>query len=75
METEGVGRRLGYSAGFVTASIGLAEFDPGDPDTGDLLVTADRALYMAKSKGRNIVTDKPGNQTNTETVNIEAGQT
>ena len=72
---EGVGRRLGHQAGFVTASIGLAEFDPGDPNTGDLLVTADRALYEAKSKGRNVVADIPGNQTNTETVNIEAGQT
>ena len=72
---EGVGRRLGHQAGFVTASIGLAEFDPGDPHTGDLLVTADRALYEAKSKGRNVVADTPGNQTNTETVNIEAGKT
>ncbi len=72
---EGVGRRLGHPAGFVTASIGLAEFNPGDPDTGDLLVTADRALYFAKSKGRNVVADNPADQTNTETVNIEAGQT
>jgi len=72
---EGVGRRLGHPAGFVTASIGLAEFDPGDPDTGDLLATADRALYFAKSKGRNVVADNPADQTNTETVNIEAGQT
>ena len=72
---EGVGRRLGHPAGFVTASIGLAEFNPGDPDTGDLLVTADRALYFAKSKGRNVVADNPADQTNTETGNIEAGQT
>ncbi len=72
---EGVGRRLGHPAGLVTASIGLAEFNPGDPDTGDLLVTADRALYFAKSKGRNVVADNPADQTNTETVNIEAGQT
>lgn len=72
---EGVGRRLGYSAGFVTASIGLAEFDPGDPDSGDLLVAADRALYAAKSKGRNVVAERPNDRTDTETVNIEAGQT
>jgi len=72
---EGVGRRLGYPVGFVTASIGLAEFDPGKPDSGDLLVTADRALYMAKSKGRNVVADDAQTGTNTETVNIEAGQT
>ncbi len=72
---EGVGRRLGHPAGFVTASIGLAEFDPGDPASGDLLATADRALYVAKSKGRNVVADTPENQTNTEIVNIEAGKT
>ena len=28
---EGVGRRLGYPAGLVTVSIGLAEFDPREP--------------------------------------------
>ncbi len=72
---EGVGRRLGYSLGFVTVSIGLAEFDPGKPDSGDLLVTADRALYEAKSQGRNAVAAVLGNQTNTETVNFEAGLT
>jgi len=52
---EGVGRRMGHPVGYVTASIGLAEFDPGKPDAGDLLVTADRALYQAKSLGRNAV--------------------
>jgi diguanylate cyclase (GGDEF)-like protein len=72
---EGVGRRLGYPVGFVTASIGLAEFDPGKPDSGDLLVTADRALYAAKSKGRNIVAEEIEHRRNTEIVNLEAGQT
>ena len=72
---EGVGRRLGYSLGFVTVSIGLAEFDPGKPDSGDLLVTADRALYEAKSQGRNVVAASPEDQTKTETVNFEAGLT
>ncbi len=52
---EGVGRRLGFGVGQVTASIGLAEFDPADPEGGDLLETADRALYEAKSNGRNAV--------------------
>ena len=63
---EGVGRRLGYAVGFVTASIGLAEFDPGKPGSGDLLVTADRALYEAKSRGRNVVAREPDNRTDTE---------
>jgi len=52
---EGVGRRLGYPPGLVTVSIGLAEFDPREPSDGDLLVSADRALYRAKAAGRNAV--------------------
>jgi len=52
---EGVGRRLGYPAGLVTVSIGLAEFDPRQPPENDLLVSADRALYRAKAAGRNAV--------------------
>ncbi|HSB55567.1 MAG TPA: diguanylate cyclase [Gemmatimonadales bacterium] len=52
---EGVGRRLGYPAGMITVSIGLAEFDPRLPSEGDLLVSADRALYRAKAAGRNAV--------------------
>jgi diguanylate cyclase (GGDEF)-like protein len=52
---EGVGRRLGYPLGSVTVSVGIAEFDPSHPSTGDLLVNADRALYRAKSAGRNQV--------------------
>jgi diguanylate cyclase (GGDEF)-like protein len=52
---EGIGRRLGYPPGLVTVSIGLAEFDPRQPTDGDLLVSADRALYRAKAAGRNAV--------------------
>jgi diguanylate cyclase (GGDEF)-like protein len=52
---EGVGRRLGYPLGAVTVSVGIAEFDPEHPTGGDLLVNADRALYRAKSSGRNQV--------------------
>ncbi|HET7600114.1 MAG TPA: diguanylate cyclase [Gemmatimonadales bacterium] len=52
---EGVGRRLGYPPGLVTVSVGLAEFDPRQPTDGDLLVTADRALYRAKAAGRNVI--------------------
>lgn len=52
---EEAGRRLGYGAEVVTVSIGVAEFDPSNPTDGDLLVTADRALYRAKAAGRNAV--------------------
>jgi diguanylate cyclase len=52
---EGVGRRLGYPPGLITVSVGIAEFDPGQPSDGDLLVSADRALYRAKAAGRNAV--------------------
>jgi diguanylate cyclase (GGDEF)-like protein len=52
---EGVGRRLGYELGLVTASVGVAEYHPSHPIEGDLLVIADRALYVAKAGGRNTV--------------------
>ena len=52
---EGVGRRLGYPVGLVTASVGVAEYDARRPPHEDLLVAADRALYQAKSAGRNVV--------------------
>src|SRR6059058_1046029 len=53
---EGMGRRVGYPAGLVTVSIGVAEFAPGvGPAAEDVLVAADRALYRAKAAGRNQV--------------------
>jgi diguanylate cyclase (GGDEF)-like protein len=52
---EDIGRRLGYPVGLVTASIGVTEYDPRRPLEYDLLVVADRALYQAKSSGRNLV--------------------
>jgi diguanylate cyclase (GGDEF)-like protein len=52
---ERVGVRLGHGAGAVTVSVGIAEYDPGHPVGGDLLVDADRALYKAKAAGRNTV--------------------
>jgi len=53
---EAMGRRLGYPEGLVTVSIGVAEFVPGrGPETEDVLVAADRALYRAKASGRNQV--------------------
>jgi diguanylate cyclase (GGDEF)-like protein len=52
---EKVGQRLGYPEGTVTVSVGIAEYDPDRPSTGDLLVNADRALYRAKAMGRNTV--------------------
>jgi diguanylate cyclase (GGDEF)-like protein len=51
---EGIGRRLGYPSGMITVSVGVAEFDLSEPE-GDLLVSADRALYRAKAAGRNAV--------------------
>src|SRR6059036_3282594 len=53
---EGMGRTLGYPEGLVTVSVGVAEFVPGrGPETEDVLVAADRALYRAKASGRNQV--------------------
>ena len=53
---EAMGRRLSYPEGLVTVSIGVAEFAPGrGPETEDVLVAADRALYRAKASGRNQV--------------------
>ena len=54
---EAVGRRLGYADGVVTVSVGVAEFDPRRPAEGDLLVTADRALYRAKAAGRTLIAE------------------
>lgn len=52
---EGVGKRLGYTRGLVTVSIGIAEYSPGSPSESDVLERADRALYAAKAAGRNMV--------------------
>lgn len=43
----------------VTASLGAAEFTPGDASLEDLLRAADRALYQAKESGRNRVCTAP----------------
>lgn len=52
---EAGGLTQGFPAGMVSVSIGLAEYDPASPPEGDLLEEADRALYLAKSGGRNTV--------------------
>jgi len=49
-----VGKGMGYPDGFVTASIGVAEYRTDHKDE-DVLVAADRALYRAKAGGRNRV--------------------
>jgi len=51
---EEVGAGMGYPAGFVTASIGVAQYSADNKDE-DVLVAADRALYRAKAAGRNRV--------------------
>ncbi|MEO6067594.1 MAG: diguanylate cyclase [Gemmatimonadota bacterium] len=50
-----VGPRLGMPEGSVTASFGVAAFDPETPPVGDLMELADRALYRAKAAGRNAI--------------------
>ena len=39
----------------VTASIGVAQLGPGDPDMASFLRRADQAMYLAKQQGRNLV--------------------
>lgn len=50
---EAVGRALGYGDGAISASIGVAEYDPTVGNGGDVLERADRALYRAKALGGN----------------------
>jgi diguanylate cyclase (GGDEF)-like protein len=50
---EAVGRGLGYADGAVSASIGVAEYDPRTGNGGDVLERADKALYRAKALGGN----------------------
>ena len=50
-----VGQGLGLPDGAVTASFGVAAFDPESPPVGDLMELADRALYRAKASGRNAI--------------------
>jgi diguanylate cyclase (GGDEF)-like protein len=52
---EAAGRRLKYPEGLVSVSIGVAEFQPEQDETKDVLLAADRALYRAKASGRNQV--------------------
>lgn len=50
-----VGRALGYPSGAVTASIGVAEYDPAAANPLDVLEAADRSLYRAKGAGGDTV--------------------
>ncbi|MEE8135199.1 MAG: diguanylate cyclase [Gemmatimonadales bacterium] len=53
---EKVGRSLGYTKEAVTASIGAVTFSPQeDVDPQEALDRADRALYVAKTRGGNFV--------------------
>ncbi|HWA40179.1 MAG TPA: diguanylate cyclase [Gemmatimonadales bacterium] len=51
----GVGKKLDLPEGAVTASFGVACFDPENPPVGELMEMADRALYRAKAAGRNTI--------------------
>jgi diguanylate cyclase (GGDEF)-like protein len=46
---------LGYGEIGVTASVGVSSYDPANPDQGDVLEEADRAVYQAKADGGNAV--------------------
>jgi diguanylate cyclase (GGDEF)-like protein len=52
---EAMGKQLNFPAHLVTASIGVAAFEPRAGSEADVLVAADRALYRAKAAGRNRV--------------------
>ena len=41
--------------GLITVSVGVAEYNPSRPSEADLMVLADRALYLAKAAGKNMV--------------------
>jgi diguanylate cyclase (GGDEF)-like protein len=60
---EEAGHTMGYPAGLVTASIGVAEYSPEQKGDEDVLVAADRALYRAKAAGRNQVATAGEEQT------------
>jgi two-component system cell cycle response regulator len=47
---------------WITASVGLAGWEPGMRGPDDLYTPADRALYRAKELGRNRVIAAPGKQ-------------
>ncbi|MDQ3879090.1 MAG: diguanylate cyclase response regulator [Actinomycetota bacterium] len=53
IETVGKPFDIGQKTLTVTASVGAAVFDPHDGDPATLLRDADRAMYRAKSEGRN----------------------
>jgi diguanylate cyclase (GGDEF)-like protein len=55
VRVEAMGRQLNFPAHLVTASIGVAAFEPQAGSEADVLVAADRALYRAKAAGRNRV--------------------
>jgi diguanylate cyclase (GGDEF)-like protein len=52
---EQAGQKIGFAPGEVSISIGVDEYDPAAPVEGPLLERADRALYLAKSAGRNTI--------------------
>jgi diguanylate cyclase (GGDEF)-like protein len=57
---EALGTALGFPAGLVSVSVGIATFNPRSPTREDILEAADRALYRAKARGGNAVEAAPG---------------
>ena len=63
--------------GKVTASFGVAEFRPGEP-VAKLIERADKALYLAKENGRNLVVGEQqleGNDVVSETQGLDSPDT
>ena len=52
---ERLGPALGYDDIGVTASVGVASYDPASSVSEDVLEAADRAVYQAKAAGGNVV--------------------
>lgn len=53
----------------VTISVGVAMYDCEDDNVNQVILRADKALYLAKERGRNLVADQNGNLYGTTELN------